>query len=259
MTQPALFVSHGAPSIVLDPSPARGFLEKLSQTGPRPDAILVVSAHWETATPTVSSATTPETIYDFGGFPDALRRIVYAAPGAPELAERVSALLTDAGFGPVAMANRGLDHGAWVPLYLGFPAADIPVTQLSIQPHRDPAYHFRLGEALQSLRADNVLILASGSLTHDLASFQGQAVDDPAPDWVSAFADWIAWAVAEGRADDVLDYRARAPHAVRNHPTDEHLLPLFVALGAGATACPGRHLHKSTTHGVLAMDAFAFG
>lgn len=259
MTQPALFVSHGAPSIVLDPSAARGFLRKLSHAAPRPDAILVVSAHWETSHPAVSIADAPDTIYDFGGFPDTLRQIVYAAPGAPALAEQVAIRLEGAGFGPVDRELRGLDHGAWVPLHLGYPAADIPVTQLSIQPDRDPAYHFRMGEALKPLRDENVLILASGSLTHDLSSFRGHALDDPAPDWVTAFADWVAWAVAEGRVDDLLDYRAQAPHAVRNHPTDEHLLPLFVALGAGASTCPGRHLHKSTTYGVLAMDAFAFG
>ncbi len=259
MTQPALFVSHGAPSIVLEPSSARTFLQKLQRLGQAPDAIVAVSAHWETKTPAVSIADRPETIYDFGGFDPALREIVYAAPGAPDAARKVAALLAEAGFGPVAEEARGLDHGAWVPLHLGFPGADIPVAQLSIQPDRDPAYHYRLGEALKPLRDANVLILASGSLTHDLSSFRGRGVDAPPPDWVTAFADWIAWAVAEGRIDDLLDYRARAPFAERNHPTDEHLLPLFVALGAGSSTCPGRHLHKSTTHGVLAMDAFAFG
>tara|TARA_R110000787_G_scaffold63679_11_gene144002 strand:- start:83440 stop:84234 length:795 start_codon:yes stop_codon:yes gene_type:complete len=255
---PSLFVSHGAPTIALDNSEAHRFLQKMAESVPAPRAILVVSAHWETDRPHVSTAETPETIHDFYGFPKPLYDLRYPALGAPDVAARTAALLQDAGMGPVVREDRGLDHGAWVPLLLGYPDADIPVTQLSIQPHRDAAYHFRLGEALQPLRRQGVLILASGNLTHNLSEFRGQALDAMPPDWVRAFDEWASWAIAEGRVQDLLDYRTKAPHAVRNHPTDEHLLPLFVALGAGSGTEPGRHLHKSYTYGVLAMDAYAF-
>ena len=256
---PSLFVSHGAPTIALDISDAHRFLEKMAESVPTPRAILVVSAHWETETPHVSITDAPETIHDFYGFPKPLYELRYPAPGAPDLAATTAALLNDADLGPVVSEDRGLDHGAWVPLLLGYPAADIPVTQLSVQPHQDAAYHFRLGEALQPLRRQGVLILASGNLTHNLSEFRGQTLDATPPDWVRAFDAWASWAIAEGRVQDLLDCRDKAPHAVRNHPTDEHLLPLFVALGAGSGTEPGRHLHKSYSYGVLAMDAYAFG
>jgi len=255
---PSLFVSHGAPTIALDQSEAHQFLEKLGGTVPKPKSILVVSAHWETETPHVSTAKNPETIYDFYGFPEALYEMTYPAPGAPSLALQVANLIEGAGMGPVTSEDRGLDHGAWVPLMLGFPEANIPVTQLSIQSHLDPAHHYQLGQALRPLRDEGVLILASGNLTHNLGEFRGRPLDAPPPDWVKAFDAWASWAIAEGRIDDLLNYRSRGPEAVRNHPTDEHLLPLFVALGAGDAGQPGRHLHKSYSYGVLAMDAYAF-
>jgi 4,5-DOPA dioxygenase extradiol len=258
MSMPALFVSHGAPTVILDESPVRTFLSKLSEAVGKPDAILAVSAHWESDVPVLSNAEKPETIYDFFGFPDAMYRLSYPAPGAPELAESTRKLLMEAGLTPAASEPRGLDHGAWVPLMLGWPDADIPVTQLSIQPARDPAWHFRVGEALRPLRDDNVLIMGSGNLTHNLREFRGHALDSEPESWARAFEEWAGWAICEGRTEDLLDYRARAPEAVRNHPTDEHLLPLFVAMGAGSPGVMGRHLHHSYTYGMLAMDAFAF-
>lgn len=255
---PSIFVSHGAPTIAMDPSDAHNFLTKFSDAIPRPSAILVVSAHWETATPHVSNATAPETIYDFRGFPQALYEMTYPAPGAPDVAAKTAVLLEGADMGPVKPEARGLDHGAWVLLMLGYPDADIPVTQLSINPDQTPAYHYKMGEALRPLRDDGVLILASGNLTHNLSEFRGQPIDADPPEWVCAFDEWASWAITEGRIEDLLDYRTQAPEAVRNHPTDEHLLPLFVALGAGTPTVPGRHLHKSYTYGVLAMDAYAF-
>jgi 4,5-DOPA dioxygenase extradiol len=243
---PALFVSHGSPMILVEPSPGRSFLAGLAAMLPRPRAILAVSAHWETRQPAVSTAPRPETIHDFAGFPPELHRIRYDAPGAPELAERVAALT---GADTVA---HGLDHGAWVPLLLGWPAADIPVTQLSIQPDQGPEHHFKLGQALAPLRDEGVLILASGALTHNLRAYfrggDGEAARS------LTFADWMAGAVEDGRIDDLLAYRQRAPEAVHAHPADEHLLPLFVALGAGGQ---GRVLHRSLD-GSLAMDAYGF-
>jgi len=255
---PALFVSHGAPTFPLTDAPARTFLEQLAgELAGRPRAILVVSAHWETARPSVTVSAVNETIHDFFGFPEALYRIRYPAPGSPWLADRVEHLL---GAGVGRDTDRGLDHGAWVPLSLVFPEADVPVVQLSVQPRQGTDYHYRLGQALAPLREEGVLIVGSGSFTHDLSSFRQyrDALHAPAPDWVDQFAEWMSTALEQGRIDDLLAYRSRAPHAVRNHPTEEHLLPLFVAAGAGGG---GRveHLHQSTTHGVLRMDAFAFG
>jgi 4,5-DOPA dioxygenase extradiol len=147
-----------------------------------------------------------------------------------------------------------------VPLRLIYPDADIPVVQLSVQPDAGPAYHYWLGRLLAPLREEGVLIVGSGSFTHDLSSFRQyyHDLDAPAPEWVDRFATWMVEAIGEGRTEDLLAYRDRAPEAVHNHPTEEHLLPLFVALGAGEGG-PARHLHASTTHGILRMDAFAFG
>lgn len=256
---PSLFVSHGAPTMALDASPAHQFLEKLIDAVGKPKAILVASAHWESTGPLVSDAERPETIHDFYGFPEPLYALSYPAPGASAVAKHAQHLIDSVGLGPVLSETRGLDHGAWVPLLLGYPAADIPVAQLSIQPQKDPEHHFRLGKALRSLREDGVLIMGSGNLTHNLGEFRGRALDAEPPEWVRVFDEWMSWAIAEGRTQDLLHYRTRAPEAVRNHPTDEHLLPLFVAMGAGSDDEPGRHLHKSYSYGVLAMDAYSFG
>jgi 4,5-DOPA dioxygenase extradiol len=256
---PSLFVSHGSPMLALQDSPARRFLQQLGQTLPRPQAILVVSAHWETAGgPAVSLAQQPETIHDFGGFPRALFEMQYPAPGAPEAAELAAALLASAGIPVGRSATRGLDHGAWVPLRLMYPDADIPVAQLSIVRGASPARHEAMGRALAALREEGVLILASGSLTHNLHEFRGQGVDAPVPGWVSEFG---AWMQARLEADDraaLLDYRRAAPYAAENHPTDEHLLPLFVAMGAAGEGAHATQVHASFEHGILAMDAYAF-
>lgn len=257
---PALFVSHGAPTFPLTDNPAKRFLSSLGeQLAPRPRSILVVSAHWETAVPTVNAVQVNETIHDFYGFPEALYQLRYPAPGSAALADRVAKLLTDAGFGADRDSSRGLDHGAWVPLSLIYPKADIPVVQLSIQPQHGPDHHFELGKALAPLRREGVLVMGSGSFTHDLGSFRAYAGAPGAaePDWVSQFADWMSSALDQGRIDDVLHYRDRAPFAARNHPTEDHILPLFVAMGAGGA--PVSHLHASTTYAILRMDVFAFG
>lgn len=256
---PSLFISHGAPSLPLDDVPARDFLRGLgARLGERPRAILAVSAHWETVGPTVSAPVANEMIHDFGGFARELYELTYPAPTAPVLAERVEGLLSAAGLGCEVDGRRGLDHGAWVPLVLMYPDADIPVAQLSVQSHLGPGHHLELGRALVPLREEGVLILASGSFTHDLSEFRPSRTTVPTgePDWVSEFADWMDQALVEGRTCDLIGYRSRAPHAARNHPTDEHLLPLFVALGASEGSA--RRLHTSVTHDVLRMDAYAF-
>jgi 4,5-DOPA dioxygenase extradiol len=258
-TLPALFVSHGSPMLALQDSPARRFLQALGKTLPRPKAIVAVSAHWETSGgPAVSLAPRPATIHDFGGFPRALFEVQYPAPGALDAAERAAALLEAADVPVGRSADRGLDHGAWVPLRLMYPDADIPVAQLSVVRGAGPAVHERIGRALGALREEGVLVLASGSLTHNLYEFGGQDVDAPVPDWVSGFEAWMKARLESSDRAALLDYREAAPDAVRNHPTDEHLLPLFVAMGAAGPDAKATQLHASFEHGILAMDAYAF-
>ncbi len=255
---PALFVSHGAPTLPLEPGPTRGFLAQLGSEFERPKAILVMSAHWETAAPAASTAAQPETIHDFYGFPDTLYRMRYPAPGAPELAQQVIRLLSAAGQAAAAVPDRGLDHGAWVPLMLMYPDADIPVAQLAVQSRLGPAHHHRLGEALRPLRDEGVLIIGSGSVTHNLGEFGRHRYDLPPPAWVSDFNEWLAGKLVNGDTADLLNYRGKAPHAARNHPTEEHLLPLFAACGAGTPGVPPQRLHAAYTYGVIGMDAWRF-
>lgn len=259
---PTLFVSHGAPTLPLTDAPAKTFLQGLPDLLPtRPSAILVVSAHWETWTPTVNAVARQETIHDFGGFQRELYEIQYPAPGSALFAERVAALLGDAGLPCALDRARGLDHGAWVPLMLMYPDADIPVVQLSVQSHQGPEHHLAMGRALSALRAEGVLVIGSGSFTHDLSEFRRyrDVTLEPEPAWVTQFADWFDQALADGRTADLLNYRQAAPFAAKNHPTEEHLLPLYVALGAAGSDGGTERLHASTTHGVLRMDVYAFG
>lgn len=260
MTMPSLFVSHGSPMLPLTEAPARQFLMDLGRSLPRPKAILVISAHWETDAPEVNAVATNETIYDFYGFPRALYELSYPAPGAPALAEAIAAQLAAAGLPATIDRNRGLDHGAWVPLLLMYPQADIPVLQLSIQTPRGPKYHLDLGRALAPLRDQGVLIIGSGSFTHNLGEFRLRRpeLNAPALPWVDTFADWVHEATIAGRVDDLLHYRARAPFADKNHPTDEHFLPLFAALGAAGEGARAERLHDSANYGVLRMDVYAF-
>ena len=255
---PALFISHGAPTLPLEDSPARHFIEGLGSELPKPRAILAVSAHWETERPAVSAVERPETIHDFHGFPQALYRLQYPAPGAPDLAQRVVELLGATGMGADVDRTRGLDHGAWTPLLLMYRQADIPVTQLSIQPQQGPEYHWRIGQALRPLREEGVLILASGIATHNLREFRANARDGETASWALAFGEWLADTLEQGRTDELLQYRARAPEAVRNHPTDEHLLPVFVAAGVGTPGAAPKRIHSSYAYGVIGMDAYRF-
>ncbi|MDF1792404.1 MAG: class III extradiol ring-cleavage dioxygenase [Thalassobaculaceae bacterium] len=256
---PAIFVSHGSPTLVLDDVPARAFLQGLGDSLPRPRAIVAVSAHYETPGVRVNTDAQPRTIHDFYGFPKAMYEMRYDAPGDPALAADIVGRLTAAGLDADGEERWGFDHGTWVPLTLMYPEADIPVVAVSVDPEAGPDHHRRLGAALAPLRDDRVLILGSGAFTHNLGELRrGGRAELNAPDWVERFVDWTAGAIAEGRTDDLLHYRERAPDAARNHPTEEHFLPLFAALGAGGGG-NGRRLHTSTTFSVLSMDAYAFG
>lgn len=256
---PAVFVSHGSPDLLLHPSPAREFMQQLGVQLGKPKAILAISAHWLTAVPTLSTAAQPETLHDFRGFPAELYQLRYPAPGAADLAETVAQQLTRAGLEPKLNPDRGLDHGAWEPLMLMYPEANIPVTQLSLQPSLGPAYHVQLGRTLAELRQAGVLILASGAITHNLRAFGAHTFDADPVDWAKQFDDWLAAAILNRQFEDLVNYRQQAPYAVQNHPSEEHLLPLFVALGAGGVDAPAIQLHASFTYGVLSMAAYAFG
>lgn len=255
---PAVFVSHGAPTLAIEQNDTVDFLKRLGGELGKPSAILCVSAHWNTEVPTVSGAERPETIHDFGGFPDELYRMRYPAPGAPGIAKRVQGLLGDAGLACTISPERGLDHGAWVPLRLMYPEADVPVTQLSVQPSLGAEHHLRLGRALTPLLEEGVLILATGSVTHNLSRI-GRG--DAPPEWAGEFDEWLSRKISDGALDELLDYRRLAPHAPLAHPTDEHLLPLFVAMGAGSgeAGVRGRGLHRGWTWGSLSMAAYGFG
>ncbi|WP_319421985.1 DODA-type extradiol aromatic ring-opening family dioxygenase [Pleurocapsa sp. FMAR1] len=254
---PAVFVSHGAPDLSLYPSPGRAFLSGLGDKLGKPQAILMISAHWGTSQPMVSKVDQPDTIHDFWGFDPRLNSLKYHASGAPDLAQRVNQLLNQAGIKSGVSASRGLDHGAWNPLMLMYPNADIPVTQLSIQPRLTPEHHFQIGKALSHLRESGILIIASGSVTHNLREFGKYPIDEPPLDWVIEFSDWLSKTISQGDLDALLRYRQLAPHARKNHPTEEHLLPLFVALGAG-NETDTSELHSSYTYGVVSMAAYAF-
>ncbi|MBM3358208.1 MAG: dioxygenase [Betaproteobacteria bacterium] len=256
--QPAIFVSHGSPTLPLERSAAVEFFRGLGASLGRPQAILAVSAHWDTARPAVSAAERPETIHDFRGFPPELYRLRYPAPGAPQLAARAAKLLEGADLQPQIDPARGLDHGAWTPLLLMYPDADIPVTQLSIQSRLGPGHHVRVGQALRPLLNEGVLIFASGGATHNLRELSHQRGNPVPQPWVVEFNEWLADAILSQRREDLVDYRNKAPHAARNHPTDEHLIPLFVVLGAGDPAGATRRLHSSIVSGVISMDAYRF-
>jgi len=240
--------------LVFEDIPARTFIQGLGKTLGRPRAILCVSAHWEAAQPTASTAPRPETIHDFYGFPDELYRLRYAAPGAPELARRATGLIEAAGGRCAVDGARGLDHGAWNPLMLMYPEADIPVAQLSILSSLEPAPHVALGRALAPLRDEGILILCSGGAVHNLRQF---GIDRERPaEWAIAFDEWLADRIAAGDEAGLVNYRTTQPDGRMAHPRAEHFMPLFVALGAGGGA--GRALHRSFAHGSLSMAAYAW-
>lgn len=254
---PTLFVSHGAPTFAIEPGFAGPKLTALGQALPRPRAVLVVSPHWMTPSPSVGLAARPQTIHDFGGFDPALYEIAYPVDGHPVLARRAVELLTSAGWSPQSDERRGLDHGAWVPLRHLYPEADVPAFQVSLPSRLDGGSAWALGAALAPLADEGVLIVGSGSLTHNLVEFRtGAGSDEP---YVAEFAAWVRNAVVQGDGARLRETLALAPHARRAHPTAEHFWPLLVAAGASAAALSGTVIDGGITHGVLSMDSFLFG
>lgn len=255
---PVLFVSHGAPTFALEPGLAGPALASIGQHLPRARAIVVISAHWTARSDIrVTAAAQPDTIHDFNGFPAPLYALRYPAPGMPDLAQRIVSLLRDGGWQASADAARGLDHGAWVPLLHLHPQADIPVLQVSLPLSGGPAMAWDLGRALAPLRDEGVLLVGSGSLTHNLYELSYPGSD--AAQYVREFTDWVRERVATQDHAAMIDYRRQAPAAQRAHPTEEHFLPLLVAMGAAEAGEPVRIVDGGVDYGVLAMDAYVFG
>jgi 4,5-DOPA dioxygenase extradiol len=253
-TLPTLFLSHGSPMHAIQPGAVRGVWEGIARDLPRPKALLVASAHWETNLPMLTGNPKPETVHDFYGFPKPLYEVQYPAPGAPALGERALGLLKAAGFTAAIDGCRGLDHGAWSPLLHMYPTADVPVVQVSVQTPLGPRHHLALGRALAPLSSDGVLIVGSGHLTHNL---RDRSSGGPAA-YAHQFQQWVKEKIDARDLDALADYRSLNPNGVRAHPTDEHFLPLFLALGAARDGFNATRLYDGIEMGALAMDAYRF-
>jgi 4,5-DOPA dioxygenase extradiol len=253
---PSVFISHGSPMHALEAGAAGLAWAALGKRLGKPKAIVIASAHWETSLPMVTGSQRPETIHDFSGFPEPLYKLHYTAPGAPEVAQRAQALLKEAGLPAAIDGCRGLDHGAWAPLLYMYPDADVPVVQISVQPPFGPRHHLMLGRALRKLEEENVLAIGSGHMTHNLRDWaRGRGQADP---YAAEFAEWVREKIEAHDYDSLVEYRSRAPHGARAHPTDEHFLPLFFALGAAPEDYKPERFFTGIDAGVLSMDAYLF-
>jgi 4,5-DOPA dioxygenase extradiol len=251
---PILFLSHGSPMHAIQPGAVREVWEGIARDLPRPKAILIASAHWETDFPALTSTPQPETIHDFYGFPKPLYEIRYPASGAPDVALKALQLLEKEKFKPLLDPIRGLDHGAWSPLLHMYPKADIPVVQVAVQTPLGPRHHVELGRALAPLAREGVLIIGSGHMTHNL---RDRGNNGPAA-YASEFQSWVKERIDARDIDSLVNYRGLNPHGVRAHPTDEHFLPLFFALGAAGRDYKAERLFDAIEMGALAMDAYRF-
>lgn len=260
MKTPALFVSHGAPTFALEPGQAGPLLKDIGEriramSGLR--AVLVVSPHWRTRGLRVGASARPETVHDFGGFPAALYALRYPVPGEPTVAREVAALLADSGLPAGLVEEQGLDHGAWVPLLHMFPDAPLPVLQLSLPIELRPVDALALGRALAPLRERGVLIVASGSLTHNLYEFRQSETETP-EGYVHEFVQWARQAALTHDEAALVEFRG-APHSRRAHPSDEHYLPLLIAAGASGAGEAVEVIEGGVTYGVLSMEGYVFG
>ncbi|MBP3126135.1 class III extradiol ring-cleavage dioxygenase [Thalassospira sp. ER-Se-21-Dark] len=248
-----MFISHGSPMLVARQStPAfHFFVDELSKLTDGVRAIVMISAHWQTERPTISTAQRQETIHDFYGFPQPLYQLHYDVAGDPELAKQIADQI-----GSETDAKRGLDHGAWMPMILARPNADIPVFQLSMLGHGGPREHFELGKKLRGLRDLGVLVVASGAMTHNLRALDRN--EGPIDPWAKEFTNWMVEKIKARDIDALLDYRSLAPHAAMAHPDDDHLMPFYVALGAASDDFEPDLLHDSYEFGNLAMTALRF-
>jgi len=251
---PVLFLSHGSPMHAIQPGAVRGVWESIARDLPKPKAILIASAHWETSVPSFTGAAEPETIHDFYGFPKPLYEIRYPAKGSPDLAFRSLGLLKNCGLEAQTDPIRGLDHGAWSPLLHMYPKADVPVVQVAVQTGLGTRHHLEVGRALAPLAREGVLIIGSGHLTHNLRDRGNEGTAA----YALAFQAWVKQRIDRHELDALADYRRLSPDGVRAHPTDEHFLPLYVALGAAGENYRPERLYDGIEMGALAMDAYLF-
>lgn len=254
---PSIFISHGAPTLPIEDIPARNFLKELGKPYKNVNSVLCISAHWNTSKPMVNAVRKPDTIHDFYGFPEELYKINYAAPGDLKLAEQVVNLIKAEDIPCQIDSQRGLDHGAWVPLMLMYPDADIPVVQLSIQNHLDPSLHLKVGRALNHLRNENVLVLGSGGAVHPLG-YAGFRFGGPTDSWAIEFHEWLTKAVTSGDEHSLTNYFELAPYPERAHPYPDHYIPLVTAFGAAGKGAEGKLIHDSWYAGDLGMAAYQF-
>lgn len=255
-TQPSLFIAHGAPDLLISDIPARSFLNDLGSRLSKPRGIVVISAHWTSADLQMTDVSAQQTIHDFHGFPAELYDIEYKASGDNWLNESLSSALGEAGY-PVRTGSRlGLDHGAWVPLQLMYPKADIPVIQLSLLESEIPEEHFKIGQALTGLREQGILILASGGLVHNLGALKSEGL--PPDEWALSFDNGLFEHLQSRDLHALFNYATDSEHAKMAHPTDEHLMPLFVAIGAGWSEGVTKKIHHSFSYGNLSMTSYAF-
>jgi 4,5-DOPA dioxygenase extradiol len=254
---PALFISHGSPMMAIEESATKTFLSNLGNTLPTPKAIVVFSAHFDVNDDVVvTSGDNPATIHDYYGFPEALYALNYSAPGAPKLAQRVVGLLSEGGIKSRLDTHRGWDHGVWIPMKLIFPKANIPIVQISINSQLGPEAHYRLGKCLRVLREQDVLIVGSGGISHNLRELFTKIPDPDRANKVNLFTEWFCKNLHIGNIKSLLNYADEAPYSLFNHPTSEHLLPLFCTLGSCTDSESIRRIHQSVESEVLALDAY---
>ena len=253
-TLPGLFISHGSPMLAINPEQVGPALQRLSLNLPKPQAIIVMSAHWESQALEVSTATRPDTWHDFRGFPAELYEIRYPAPGAPELAERILERLNQAGLNAHANSSRPRDHGVWMPLLHMYPDADIPVIEISLPMQMSSDEIYQIGQVLAVFRREQILLIGSGSITHNLSELSWNGQHSAVPEWASTFRNYVVNKLQHSDAEAVLDWQS-IPYVAKNHPTIEHFAPLFFAMGTGPRFSI---VHSSFTMGALGMDIYRF-
>lgn len=258
---PSLFIAHGAPLLAIEINQYTDFLQSLGETLPKPKAIVLFSAHWESTTQKVSNVDQFETIYDFGGFPEALYQIKYPAKGDSELTKEITTLFSEQGIPYEVDNSRGLDHGAWVVLKMLYPNADIPVISMSVNPHLKPEDQYKIGKSLSVLREKNILLIGSGGTVHNLRAVRMAGDNGAADQWALDFDQWLEEKLSIWDLESLFNYETLAPAAQYAVPPygKEHFIPLFYAMGAGDLEKKAELLHRSYRYGNLSHSVWQFG
>ena len=257
MQQPAIFIGHGSPTELIETGAFQDSLKKFGEQNPKPSAIVVLSAHWLTRdTVEINASTQPETIYDYGGFPQAMYEVDYPAPGSTELAQKIKTLLEN--FKTELNPSHGLDHGAWIPLKMLYPTNDIPVVQVSIPFALGPQKIFEIGQALAPLRNENILLMGSGNITHNLQAVNFGNKHAAPESWAQEFEGWVKTQISGNTIESLSNFKTLAPHARLAHPYPDHFYPLFFVLGAKTSADQRFDIYDHFHYGTLSMWSFGF-